>query len=644
MVQYFHGRHSTRVQGYRGTTEFEMFFAGTGIDDQEWSNMLNDLSNDVTWVIDFDPENPGIRTGIYVLADSEQTHAALITGKIRNRSVKTKWVTTRPLAQTPPWLSSATIPEPEFILLDPTDLLLFLPESLSVSGTTLVKWENLGSTGIAANLDGPPDWADQAGLPADCTVDPTIGRLVAGITDTKQVASTYPSDNLVQSIIGTNDDSEMWIVVKIAAGATNDDLFEFSTNSIGRLSWRAGNRIQWVIGATDQFINAPTGYNDGTWHLIRTIHNLSNNQLSLEVDGIMTSAKAGFSTAISFLNLPIAIFNGRTASASNIGTEIGMIKMTDGIFTQARSRSLKAHFRDTWNISNIPPDGTVTGIVAGLEFHGDNLRNVPVGLTNRERSFSIWNPGVASDVGWGIDIDHSLEHVYAIAGGATKAGVTRTGYGGQDTIAITITEPNPSALGKSLALDMANEMMYVTAGVAGNVLSSHTTNAADFTVPWVELIAAGTYEMNSALVFNPDDGLLYFIDSLAATPTLRTVTAAGANDTLVKSLTPGKTYQFMAKDPDNDHLYFSNQTDGTIEKYDISSGVHTLAWITPANIPFGLDIFGGKLYYIQDTDHLVFMVTISSPSAGVQIADYDFFLSPTAPRGIAVTVFDSTLT
>lgn len=293
MVQYFHGKHSTRVQGYRSTAEFEMVFSGDGIDDQEWSNMLNDLANDVEWVIDFDPENAGVRTETYVLADSAQTHAALISGKIRNRSTKTKWVSVSPLDTTPTWISACDpAPAPaEFKfaylahqgpvnkieytdLASPSALAIFADDDPGTTTTmkamgidivnNVIYWSyfNGATQSIATRSYDPVTGASVGGISTIYTQTDIMLGIVVGTGVYAPFVYFSTGDNKIKRIDldGTN-------LITIATGLNNPgdlDIDEVAgrvysaSTGIGRIEWvditiTAGSPTDFIITGSDFF-------------------------------------------------------------------------------------------------------------------------------------------------------------------------------------------------------------------------------------------------------------------------------------------------------------------------------------------------------------------------------------------------------
>ncbi|KKL50349.1 hypothetical protein LCGC14_2306350, partial [marine sediment metagenome] len=195
--------------------------------------------------------------------------------------------------------------------------------------------------------------------------------------------------------------------------------------------------------------------------------------------------------------------------------------------------------------------------------------------------------------------------------------------------------------GRGVALNLIANEAYCSSKDNGEKISKRSLDPADSADAWVEIFAAGTYEMWQAIEYNPSDGLIYFIDSLAATPTLRTITTAGSSDTLVKSLTAGKVYTHLMLDPDSNVLYFTNETDGTIEKYDIDTDTRTTSWHVPTNTPRDLDIQGGKLWYIEDTTHFIYEVALSTPGSKTLKATDTIQFGSTS-YGMVAIVFDTT--
>lgn len=193
-----------------------------------------------------------------------------------------------------------------------------------------------------------------------------------------------------------------------------------------------------------------------------------------------------------------------------------------------------------------------------------------------------------------------------------------------------------------MTLDPVNGVMYVSSGASnGNYVDKHSVDVADAAVAWTSVIPTGSYETYHTLEWNTIDSKLYFIDSLAGTPSLRKINGDGTGDTKVADLTAGKVYWYMKKDPDENVYYISNHTDGTIDKYDVDSDTLTAGWHTPTYPTWGIDILNGFLYYVESTTNKVFKVDMTTPGSRTELADYAD--GGTSGAGIKVSVFDTRL-
>jgi hypothetical protein len=242
------------------------------------------------------------------------------------------------------------------------------------------------------------------------------------------------------------------------------------------------------------------------------------------------------------------------------------------------------------------------------------------------------------DLGYTIRKDDANGWVFYCEGGASTGRLWRADYDGGNRFLITTEDPT-SNKNRGLALNLSANECYITNDGDGLRISKRSMDVADSGDAWTELIASGSYKMWQAIEYNPTDDLIYFIDSLAATPTLRTITPAGASDTLVKSLTAGKVYEYLCKDPDANVLYFTNATDNTIEKYDIDTDTHTTAWHTPTNKSNGIDIQAGKIWYFEETTWKIFEVDLTSPGSKTEKGDNGV---ASDAGGLVVVVFDTT--
>jgi hypothetical protein len=633
-VRLFHGAHVQRIQGYQGMCSFDMNFGHMGTDDATLSSFLNAVSANTTMIVDFDPDaDPGNKTMTVILDDVRAGAGADFSGKIRNRRVKLKFIDPLIRATIPQFIVGAT---GSHELLDVNDLILLLPQNIVEDpADSLSVWTNVGlilTDGDLVTLANSASFAFD-----DITTDPSIGR-VAGLLDNDTSWGTA-GVGVVPTVEGANDDSELWIIMKTGAAGNYGQICSFTDGGGSGSRWQeTGGKFSFVLASVERFVNCPAIYADSSWHVYRTILSLSSNAITMSVDGYPLDSVdySGAITGASTDSFNIGPFD----TGVTIDGKIGCIKFTDGILSRGRSRAIYAYLRDTWGVASIPADGTATVVIYGAPSQG-NLRRMP---TLGAATFSeIDNQSGTTAISYCTRKDDPNEYIYYMEGGASICRLKRCGYAGDNITFVTTQQPTGN-LAKGFAINLVAGEGYVTNGTNGNYMHKHSLDPADTADAWTQLINTGTYEMHNAVEYHAGNDLVYFIDSLAATPTLRSITPAGGSDTLVKSLTAGKVYTYLRLDDDNGVLYFVNQTDGTIEKYDIGTDTHTTAWCTPANEPLGLDYQSEKIWYCEDTTYKAFEVDISDGTTKTEIAD----LSGGVPgalgvRGLSVVVFDTTV-
>jgi len=650
MVQYFHGKHSTRIQGFETTAEFEMVFSGAdGENDQLWSALLNDIAEDVEWVIDFDPDDdPGVRVGTFVLADSAKTHQALIAGKIRGRSTATKWISTAKAESTRWWYTCASDPDPFF---DAIDLLNYTQSSITRSGANLTSWENKGTLGADGDLQNTGPYITTDGLPSDINLDAASGDYVVSITtDEESVASTNSTGDgitgLNTAIGGTDSLFEIMCIAKVAAGNASGPIFSWGDSSAGSagLYISHGNGPAWQMFGGSDFTSPLQAWDDGAWHVYRWRADLSADYILSEIDGVLVRTNNTRTGGSPYFDRALGMFHNR-ASTTYVGANIALLKVTDGHYSAVRNRELLKLAATKFNIA-IPADGEATGLMTAVGNYSTALRWFPFGLgaySNGKLSQTLWK----STNMWHSWIDRPTQQVYGTTNTASQQ-LIKWDVDGLNRVVLSNSGggQTPTYNGASAtAIDLVNEIAVVATDTNGAAFESHSTDVANKLDPWTTVLASGTYETYGTLLYHATDQLLYFIDSLAATPSLRTMTTAGASDTKVADLTAGKQYEYMRLDAANNDLYFSNITDGTIDKYDLDTDTLSPAWHTAAGgTPYGVDVYGDKVWYIQDTDWKVYEVDMATPGTKTEMQDVGASLSPTFVTGITVNVFDSTLT
>ena len=510
-------------------------------------------------------------------------------------------------------------------LFDPEDLILLLPDSITLDNGDLTLWTNLGSILTDGDLT-------QIIFGGDTLSD---GENIAGIGDVAGVGVNnedfgVSSVGIVPTIDGIDDDSEMWLIIRTTATGQTGEICGFHGSTLWQI---VGGKFSFSVGGSERFGDCPSIYDDSAFHVYRTIHNLSNNVLVMTVDGYPLGSKS-YSGAMS--GMATGTFHiGPHATGPATGMKYAAVKLLDGQLSQSRSRAIYAYLRDTWGITSIPADGTATVGITGSPYSNADIQRVPF-LAGSTQSI-MHNGSSTNDFGTTIRKDDANEFIYFTEGHGARAKLLRSGYAGDDFIEVTTTHPI-SGLNQGLAINLVAEEAYVSHRTNGSSISKHTMDPADFAVAWTEILATGTYEMRFALEYHPANDLVYFIDSLAATPTLRSITTAGASDTLVKSLTAGKVYEYLTKDPDANVFYFTNSTDNTIEKYDLGTDTHTVAWHTPTNKPNGIDIQNGKLWYLEETTGFIYEVALTTPGSKINKGTSgggDW-------AGLIVVVFDTT--
>lgn len=519
-------------------------------------------------------------------------------------------------------------------LFDPEDLLLYLPESIvGTIGEFLQQWTNLGSQGSIGDLTATVPGSTS---PGEIKTDPNIGNTV-GFTDNNESKSTA-GINVVSPIDG-DFDSEMWIIIQTSASVSDVGIIcSFGTGG-PTTSWtQAGDKFFMTTGSITRF-SSPAIFGDSSWHVFRSIHNLVSTQTFLNfcVDGYALGQNGILNGGLTRIG-DEAFAVGPVNTGVDFDHEFALVKMTEGRFGASRAREIYAYLRDVWKISTIPADGTVISIMTGHVESGDI--NMTPTLTGATTTFTLYNLSSTFNLGRCLRKDVENELVYFLEGGGSRARLRRIDFTGSNPIAISDASISLWR-GRGVALNLSANEGYFSSKDNGEKISKRSLDPADSAEEWVEIFAAGTYEMWQAIEYNPSDGLIYFIDSLAATPTLRTITIAGASDTLVKSLTAGKIYTHLMLDPDANVLYFSNETDGTIEKYDIDTDTRTTSWHVPTNTPRDLDIQGGKLWYIEDTTHFTYEVALSTPGSKTLKATDSIQFGSTS-YGMVAIVFDTT--
>ena len=517
-------------------------------------------------------------------------------------------------------------------LFDPESLLLYLPESIvGGEGNPLTEWTNLGTVGADGDLDTATPGQTKPGA---ISSDPTMG-LTVGFTDNQQAIQTLAGGIL--PTIEDDKDSELWILFKVAPALSPGSIIGFGVD-FGRAGWvQVNDYFSFGTGGSNRFLSEAI-FDDSDWHVYRTIHNLvsTQNYLDFHVDGYALGKHEGLNGGLGNMDDEFVLGPFNTGNADS-GFEYAMIKMADGRYPGSRARAIYGYLRDTWGISNIPADGTVIGVMTGHVGGGDI--NVTATLTGSTDTYGTLKRSNSFGLGRCLRKDVENEQVYFLEGGASRAKLWRIDFTGSNPIEISDMSI-PNTLGRGVALNLIGQEAYCTSQDNGKKITKRSLDPDDSADLWVEILAAGTYEMWQAIEYNPSDGLIYFIDSLAATPTLRTITTTGASDTLVKSLTAGKVYSYLMLDPDANVLYFSNDTDATIDKYDIDTDTLTTSWHVPTNTPRGLDIQGGKLWYIENVTYNVYEVALDTPGSKTLKATDD--IQWDEADGLAVIVFDTT--
>ncbi len=624
-IRLFHGKNVTRIQGYQGFCEFDMNFGHQGDDDATLSAWLNAITTNTTMTVDFDPDaDAGNKTMVVILDDVRGTVGATFDGKIRNRRVKLKLIDPTIRATLPTWI----VGETAHPLLDPEDLILLLPDSITLVTGDLTLWTNLGTIGTTGDLTQIFSGGDTL----------SAGSTVAGIGDVAGVGLNnedfgVSSVGIVPTIDGNADDSEMWIIIRTTATGQTGEICAFSGSPGTKWQIVAG-KFSFSLGGSERFGDCPSIYDDSGWHVYRTIHNLSNDVLIMTVDGYPLGSKSytGVMTG-----MPAGTFHiGPHATGSATGMKYAAVKLVEGQLSLGRSREIYAYLRDTWGITSIPADGTATIGLTGSYLGAADIHRVPF-LVGSTQSI-MHNGGSTFDFGGTIRKDDANEFIYFAEGHSARAKLLRSGYAGDDFIEVTTTHPAGN-LNQGLALNLVANEAYISHRANGSSISKHSTDPADAADAWTEILATGTYETRFALEYHPANDLVYFIDSLAATPTLRSITTAGGSDTLVKSLTAGKVYEYLTKDPDANVFYFTNSTDNTIEKYDLDTDTHTTAWHTPTNKPNGLDIQNGELWYLEETTGFIYEVDLDTPGSKTNKGT----TGGSDWAGLIVIVFDTTV-
>lgn len=523
---------------------------------------------------------------------------------------------------------------------DINDLLLFLPSSMSDATGLMTEWINLGTEGATGDLTENGFFSVSA--PAAVTTVPLIGK-VSGLSSNNQAIGTL-ADQVCAAAGNSNDDSEMWILMKTTSGGDVygiicifDDDGGGTSTSWGYTNAGGGGIFIFTTGNVSRFGSCPAIYNDGEWHVFRTIHNLSSDKITFEVDGYPLGSN-DFTGSLSQVGAVGATFvHGPFNTGNSIIGQVALMKMTEGFLSPGRDQEILAYLRDTWGVTSIPADGTAIIAITGSPLGADYSLHSTVFLAGV--ATAVFGVGTAGQAyGRSIRKDNVNEYIYYGEGGSPGR-MSRRDFNGGNFLRVTTTAPAGLKI-HGLALNLSSNECYVTHDTDGIQISKHSLDPANAADAWTNLLGSGTYKIWQAIEYHPTDDLIYFIDSLAGTPTLRTITTAGASDTLVKSLTAGKVYGFLVKDPDANVLYFTNETDNTIEKYDIGTGFHTTSWHVPTNKPNGIDVQAGKLWYFEETTDKIYEVILTTPGSKTELGS-DTLASDWG--GLAVIVFDTTI-
>lgn len=529
---------------------------------------------------------------------------------------------------------------PQEVLGDITDVLLFLPSSISVNATStniLDNWVNLGVAGVTADLSTIPTWSNFA--PRGVTTDAVIGAVV-GYTATDEGMRTATTNSII-NVVGTNDNSEMWILFKAGTTNVSGRIAEFSTGggSATRWSWWGFNgpgsfSFNWVL--TGVFRECPALYDDQEWHVFRTVHALDTDDLVMYVDGYPLDSDTTTSGIPAAIAGWFTIGDGGDIAGAIPDSQIAFIKLTDGLLSQGRARRMWKFLRDDWEISGIPADGTPLLAFVGTPSGQANIYRVPF-LTGSEPSV-MHNGGPSEGLGYTVRKDADQEFIYYPDASTGK--LWRMGSGGDSRVRITTFSP-PASKGRGVALNLVADEFYSTHATEGALLAKHSILLANADDDWTTLIASGTYEMHMAIEYHPSENKIYFIDSLAATPSLRTINPDGTGDTKIADLTAGKVYEYLVKDPDSNTLYFTNITDNTIEKYALDPSTHTTSWHIPTDQPNGIDVANGMLWYFESVSYKVYEVALNNPGAKTERGDMTV-RNPGDAGGLAINIFRTT--
>jgi len=636
-LEYFYGKNVQRIQGFRIECEMDLNFSHNGTDNESWSDLLDDISNDVTWTIDFDPDNAGTRTGEFVMAESPVPLGANFSGHIRNRPMKTRWVSPDILADMPWFLGCEADPNP---LSDLTDLLLHMPSTMSDSGGTLTEWPNTGSLGSGYNLGTVP--AHAAGAPTVVT-DGDLGDVIK-FTATNQSIHSDTADDYTGLNLST-DTYEIWCV--FMPDGTNGGNVWYWDLGTGQSTWNVVDGstpgLSTTINNNERSSNVPDWVGaGGTWNVWRSIRvggtsgNWTTNLNGVYVDSEDSSSTMSGVDGYHGMGDPFPV----TSAALNL--QIGMFKAVDGLLSKGRSREIYAYMRDTWNMSQVPADGTPVGALVGNPPSGDIHRS-PFSFDATGGS-TVDNQVGSVALGHGIYMDQENEVCYYMEGGTSIGRMKRMDFSGGERQYIS-TFNSPGGRNRGLAVDVAGNRCFVAGGssTSGDTIwlcDALTENDGS----WSEIFATGTYETEHTLYWHIPDQLLYFIDSLAATPSLRTITAAGASDTKIADLTAGKVYGYMFKDTTANILYFTNETDSTIEKYHLDTDTHSTAWHSPAGgVPKGLTMYDGQLYYFEDTTFKIWQVDVTTPGSRTELSDMSTHFGGSFAGDLGIQIFDTSL-
>ena len=639
IVRYFHGANAQRIQGYQGYCEFDMEFGHQGVDDATLSSFLNAVTTNTVMTVDFDPDiDAGNKTMTVILDDVRGGVGAGFSSKIRGRSVKLRFIDPLIRATIPAFVSGAST---GFDWSDGEDLILYTPDGLTFDVTgEFLYWVNEGSIGASADQTVLFPYADI--LPRDCEVDPDFGNVFG-------VDWVYPSITTVQAtwngsidldatINDSNADTEVWMIFKsdgyggayvsFWTGLGGPTGAQFHTNE-------TTGEVYVTYGLTN-ICASPAGFNDGDWHVLRVISQLSTNTVVMHVDGYLHDSG---STAAALGAATDGISIGAYGSAGLQQTSrLAVFKVYSGSLGQGRTREIYAHLRDTLNLPGIPADGTATLMLFGNPAYGDLYgRSIWTGASLNNYDNQSSSVGLANQT----RLDDTNELLYYNEAGILGR-VKRCGYGGDNIEYVTTLNPG-GGRACSLALNLAQQELYMThgSGQKGDRMSKRSMDPADTAVAWVEIIATGSYEMWRTADYDPTNDRILFIDSLAATPSLRQINTDGTGDTKIADLTAGKVYRWMTLDPDANVVYFSNNTDFTIEKYDMDTDTHTTAWHTPASGDVtGIDVKLGKVFYIDGNGHEGWEVDQSTPGSRTKLGD---LASSGQDRGLSVVVFDTTV-